>query len=392
MTKHEKPGFLHKRVLHLEPSRASTTISGIVLTLLALAVVVGAANYPAIWPRPNPPVIDDRTLSITAAVAGFFALIFVLVVISNGRRWRTARAIVRRSNDPRWAGYIPPQPSLQPTMTSSTIPPLAFRLDRPRKYARRQAELRRVSPERNVVGDPPLHILYLRLFENQPRMRTFIEGAWREFGFVYMLRTATSVTPRELRLAKRHKTPDALFIDSPERLWGYCNSCGYRPLPKGHYTFKNIAPTTIRVRDKYGGYPARAMLCHGLFWQSAISTLLTKVNLVAMDLSGFTVANEGTRFELQRIVDTFPIERVVFLVDKYSNKGFIEAQISEAWREMAAGSPNATPGTRIAVLAETDYFVQMQQQQGNNTRVYVQLKSRRSQTRQVALEAQNRVR
>ncbi len=60
-----------------------------------------------------------------------------------------------------------------------------------------------MEEHRNVVGRHPLSILYLRVFENQPRARTFVRGAWREFGYVHLLRSATAVDPATFRKAKR---------------------------------------------------------------------------------------------------------------------------------------------------------------------------------------------
>lgn len=387
----KRPGYRHTMVLHLEPKRAANTIGGIVLLMITGTVVFGALTFPDTWPAASPPDVPDRTLTIVAAVAGFLALVALLVAISNGRRWHTARAIVKLSSDPRWSSYLPQERLAAPRVLATSCPPLQVQVNRPRKYGRKEPKLRRVTLTSNVVGLRPLHILYLRLFENQPRMRTFIEGAWREFGYVYMLRSATSVTPRELRWAKRQGDFSVMFIDSDERLMAFCDSCGYQPLGKGRYTFKNIGPTTVRVRDKYGSFPARPLMCHGTYWQEAVTMLLTKVDLVAMDLSGFTESNAGTRFELQRVVDTFPIERVVFLADRNTNERFIDEQLREAWSTMDAASPNASPGARVAVIAETDHFVQQQVQQGQSTRTYVELRSRRTQTRRVALDAQRRL-
>lgn len=385
------PGSRHTMVLHLEPKRAATTVGCIVMMLIAIAVIVGALNFPEIWPRPNPPDISEDTLSIIEAAAGVVALLFLWGAIHNGRRWRTGRAIKRYSSDPKLTSYLPQDQLPEPVLLATTIPQLDITLDRARKYARHQEALRPITPATNIVGYPPLNILYLRLFDNQPRMRTFIEGAWREFGYVYMLRSATSVTPRELRSAKGRRDFGAMFVDSDEELWAFCESCGHRPTPKGRNKFDNIAPTKIRVKDKYGSYPARALLCHGSFWQTAVTQLLAKMDLVALDLSGFTEANAGTRFEIQRVVNTFPIERVVFLADANTNEKFIAAQLRAIWSQMAAGSPNATPGTRTAVIAVTDFFVKPMSDDGPLDRSNIQLRSRRSQTRQVVLNAQKRI-
>ena len=385
------PGSRHTMVLKLEPKRAAIAVGCTFMAVLATAVIVATFNYPEIWPRPDHPDISDRALSIIAAVAGFVALAFALGAISNVRRWRTAKAIKGLSNDPTLSSFMPRAELAQPTIPSHTIPPLQIRIERPRKFDKGAATLRQVTPEANVVGYPPLQILYLRLFDNQPRMRTFIEGAWREFGYVYMLRSATSVTPHEFREAKARRGFDHLFVDSDEELWAFVDECGSQPAPKGRYTFRNIAPTKIRVRDKFGAYPARAVLCHGSFWQAAVTRLLPKMDLVALDLSGFTEANAGTRFELQRVLNTFPIERVVFLADVNTNTKFIETQLKLAWAQMPDGSPNATLRTRTAVIAETDLLVQTMSNDGPSTQTNMQLRSRRAQTRQVALNAQQRI-
>ena len=61
----------------------------------------------------------------------------------------------------------------------------------------------RVTRDRNVVGLPPLQIVYLRVFENGARARTFVRGGWCEFGYVRLLRSAASVSPAEYRASRR---------------------------------------------------------------------------------------------------------------------------------------------------------------------------------------------
>ena len=85
-------------------------------------------------------------------------------------------------------------------------------------------------------------ITYLRLFENQPRLRTFMEGAWREFGHVYFLRSAASVTLDEYHRAKQAHDFAGMFISSPEQLGAALG--GQSVQPKGRYKFRTIGPTT----------------------------------------------------------------------------------------------------------------------------------------------------
>jgi hypothetical protein len=119
--------------------------------------------------------------------------------------------------------------------------------------------------------------------------------------------------------------------------------------------------------------------------------LLERVDLVVLDLSGFRPQNVGTRYELQRVVDRFPIEHVVFLADPQSNQRFLTAEIQEAWSAMADGSPNAVATPKQAVVAITDYFYADSSMQSDSSHTSTRLMARRPETRRVAAMAQERI-
>jgi hypothetical protein len=388
-----RPRRRQVRVLYLEPRRAGATIAYSVLTLIAAAVAVAAVTYPtASWAeslRQNAD-ISDTAARITATVAAGLALIFVTAAILNGRRWHTARIVQRLSNDPMLAAITPNKEWQPATEIATTIPLLEIRFINARKFPKPTHKLRRVTPDRNVVGHVPLRIAFLRLFENQPRMRTYMQSAWREFGEVHFLRSAESVTSAEYRSFKKSgAAATALFVCSREQFLDATEGHREPPLSRGRHTYKSIGASRIRVRDRYGSYPVRAVLCHGSIWQDAIDLLLERVDLVTLDLSGFTPNNAGTRWELQRVIDRVPIDRVIFLADEQSDSRFLADQLNGTWSHMASGSPNAVPERRVAVVAITDHFQQSEQQQGNTTQVRVRLVARRSYTRRVANMAQD---
>ena len=103
-------------------------------------------------------------------------------------------------------------------------------------------------------------------------MRTFMQGAWREFGYVYFLRSAAAVTPAELRSAKRSGNIAGLFVASPDRLVAAVGGHVDQLVPNGRHKFTRIAANTIRVRDRYGSYPVRPVLCYRSFWKAATRT------------------------------------------------------------------------------------------------------------------------
>jgi hypothetical protein len=363
--------------------------------ILAIGVAVAALAYRTdSWPedwRPTEPV-PDRVPLIVAAVAGGLALLFLIGAVVNGRRWRTSRTVERLSEDPALAPFLPDTTTASPPVRrAATVPPLEVRFVKPSKLPKVRVKLQRVSADRNVIGRRPLQIAYLRLFENQPRTRTFVEGAWREFGYVYFLRSAASVTPSELRSARSVGDLSSMFISSRERLLTQCRQRAGQVEPKGRIRYANVGDATIRVRDRYGSYPLCPLLCHGAFWKAAVDTLLEHVDLVVLDLSGFRPENAGTRYELQRVVDRFPIEHVVLLADPQSNQRFLTVQIQEAWSLMAEGSPNAGATPKQALVAVTDYFYAESSMQSDSSHTNTRLMARRPETRRVAAMAQDRI-
>jgi hypothetical protein len=120
--------------------------------------------------------------------------------------------------------------------------------------------------------------------------------------------------------------------------------------------------------------------------------LLERVDLVALDLSGLNRKNAGVLYELQRVIDRFPIEGVVFLADQRSDRRFITGEIQATWQQMAVGSPNAVPAPKLALVVITDYIARSQSSQGQGqSQVHVKLVARRRQTRPVVSTAQDRV-
>ena len=384
------PRRRQRQVLVLEPSRALATLAYCTVTALAVAVCTSALLYhSAAWPPQwrLSGEIPQRTTSLVALVAGCVAALWLTAAIINGRRWHIARAVVRLSEDAERARVLPDDTRVPPPAERARqIPALGWD-DRSPWQVPRPPRLRRVTATHNVVGRRPLSIVYLRTFVNQPRARTLFQGAWREFGYVYLLRSAESVTPAEFRQLKRSRWNfGGLLIGSAEQFAAELA----RPLPgpsrKRWNVFNNVGPRTVWTRDWYGSYPPRTFLCHGMIWQTCVDMLLDRADLVVFDLSGMMPANGGVRDELQRVINRIPVERVIFLTDRRSDRRYLHAEIGNAWRQMASDSPNSGTRPRVARLAVTDSYRQIQQQQGESTRVYYRLVARRWQSRRLAAE------
>ena len=163
-----RPGYAQVSVLSLEPKRGALVAGCLVMAMLAGAVAAAALAYrsgrwPTDWPPHQP--LSSHATGLVAAVAGAVALLFLLGVVVNGRRWRTSRRVERMSNDPALSAYLPDRSWPTPTQRAATIPALTVRFVQPGKLPKPAGKLARVTAARNVIGRRPLHIAYLRLFE-----------------------------------------------------------------------------------------------------------------------------------------------------------------------------------------------------------------------------------
>ena len=209
--------------------------------------------------------------------------------------------------------------------------------------------LREVTVERNAFGRAPWNIAYLRLFDNEKGLQEFLSGAWRECGYVHLIKDADSVSPAE---AQAMAGGPEIFINSRSRLLADLAARPVQPLTPGGRELAYFSADPVRVSDRYGSYPVRALLCHETYWRSAVDVLLERADLVVLDLHGYHWNNTGTAYELQRVIDRFPIERCVVLAAGSSDTAFLEAQIQQAWSQMARGSPNEGSKPREVLMAQ----------------------------------------
>ncbi len=226
-----------------------------------------------------------------------------------------------------------------------------------------------------------MSIVYLRLFKNHRRQGTFMQGAWREFGPVSMLRSADSLTIDEVKFARSSGGLARLLTSSDDHLERTLEMSAPGRLERGWH-FVEVGISRVLVRDKYGAYPLRAMLCSDGMWKRAVNRLIDQADLVALDLSGFrSEKHVGTRYELQTVFDRVPVERLILLADPVSNFKLLERAITDAWSGMAADSPNAQRRGIEIWAAQVDIIQQRQNQDGSQQSW--SLIARRPQTREL---------
>jgi hypothetical protein len=252
----------------------------------------------------------------------------LVVWIAAVRRWWRARRAEDLSEDADLGAGPAPEVS---TRRANVIPSLEVSIARTFGDLATAPTRHPVTATTNVFGRPPWNLAYLRLFDNEGRLEQFLGGSWRECGYVHLIRSATSVRAEEIEAAEDGRP---VFINSRDWLLAELAAQPLEPLPST-------------------GYPVRSLLCHSSYWKSALDVLLERMDVVALDLSGYQQENLGTGYELQRLVDRFPMTRCVLLADPLSDLAFLEAQVQAAWSRMADGSPNAGDQPREILVAVT---------------------------------------
>ena len=90
-----------------------------------------------------------------------------------------------------------------------------------------------------------------------------------------------------------------------------------------------------------GRYRVNELFCGNDGWRPAVTRLMAESDLVAMDLRGFSVGNQGCLFELQSLLDIVPVARIVLLTDGVLDSPFLARRSPSAGREWMPPRPTA---------------------------------------------------
>ena len=93
--------------------------------------------------------------------------------------------------------------------------------------------------------------------------------------------------------------------------------------------------------DADGRFRINDFFCHADTWQSVLSRLISRTNVVLMDLRNFTKDNAGCIFELETLLDKVPLRRLVLVVDATTDNNFLDQVLQDSCRNIRTGSPNA---------------------------------------------------
>jgi len=184
--------------------------------------------------------------------------------------------------------------------------------------ARAGFALRRREP-----GRSPPSLLVLRVFAlgaRSERLFDSVQRHWRHLGPVSVIAgpdlATSTVEPHEFldfvsgRLARR-------FIDGPSAL------------------DRRLAETVPR-RDRDGRFRVAEFFCHDRVWRTVFRRLAAQSDAVLMDLRGFGAGHSGCVFEVQTLVRSVRLGKIVLVHDDTTDRALLEQAAQQAWAERRA--------------------------------------------------------
>lgn len=93
--------------------------------------------------------------------------------------------------------------------------------------------------------------------------------------------------------------------------------------------------------DPDGRYRINQFFCHPDSWQMTMRELARHSSVILMDLRSFSPSNQGCIYELEQILKSVDLRRVVFVADSTTDQIFLERTFHRLWEGVFADSPNA---------------------------------------------------
>lgn len=102
--------------------------------------------------------------------------------------------------------------------------------------------------------------------------------------------------------------------------------------------------------DPDGRYRVNEFFCYADTWQYAMRSLAAGADAILMDLRSFSPSNQGCLYELEQLLISVSLDRIVFLIDDSTDQAFLERALQDAWQQVHQDSPNrriASPEVRL---------------------------------------------
>lgn len=103
---------------------------------------------------------------------------------------------------------------------------------------------------------------------------------------------------------------------------------------------KRVAAIDLKP-DPDGRYRINQFFCHPDSWQMTMRELARHSSVILMDLRSFSPNNQGCVYELEQILKSVDLRRVVFVADSTTDRAFLEQTLQWIWERVFEASPNA---------------------------------------------------
>lgn len=193
-----------------------------------------------------------------------------------------------------------------------------------------------INIQQSAFADSPLKMLFLFVFGSGDNINTLMQGLgaqWRLFGSMQLLKGTSYIDSKEMLPALMGRDRD-LLATTPEEVMLRIKAFVTTPHWLGLYNINSI-------------------LCNDDVWQLSFDILLDGVDVVCMDLCGFSSKNRGCTYELGGLINRLPSSRFVLLIDSTTDKQFLWQILRSAWESMAIDSPNRQPNATPIQIFQT---------------------------------------
>jgi hypothetical protein len=187
----------------------------------------------------------------------------------------------------------------------------------------------------------PQRLLLLRVFgfsRRSSRLMDLVAARWRYIGNIFLIAAldlaGQTIEPGKL-LAPLRGRLGRLFVHDRTELG------------------RRLVEMDNR-RDPDGRFRIAELFCAGDVWRAAVTSLMADAQVVVMDLRSFGRNNQGCVFELQTLLDTMPLPRLMLLVDRGTQLPFLKQVLDARWQELRIDSPNARAAAPTVQLIEVN--------------------------------------
>lgn len=200
-----------------------------------------------------------------------------------------------------------------------------------------------------AIKDDGKQLLLLRVFALGNRSAQFFDifsKWWRRVGNINMISgpdlVTTAIEPHE-------------FLD-------YISGRLSRQFVKDQADLQHRLATLDRRSDPDGLYRVNEFFCYNDTWRMTMRKLAEESDAVLMDLRGFSPRKRGCIYEIEQLLHLVPLSQIVFLVDKTTDRHFLNQTFQQLWAKTPADSPNrqmATPTVRL-ISSEPNFDASVQ--------------------------------